>query len=203
MKVQRTIWSLCLILSGAAGLSGCSLTINVPGPPETPVAKATQPGQSTHLPRANRPSGRGRLLQVTNAPPRRAQPSEPAMPGYDPGRLAMSGQLKGWAPIDIEGTGIQVWMKTKWSDGKLLMRIAMLGPRDSLSMLTSGSREFQVKLRDRAGGDVDQFILPPSEFKWAPPTANHGVPTMEFESSASMPLELYERGANWNFYWSY
>lgn len=126
--------------------------------------------------------------------------AEAAKPKYDPKRLAFAANTKQWAPCEVPDLGIQAWLRTTWKDGKIYMRLALIGQTQALELFTNQWRQFRIKLSDEFGRPHNQYVVMPNQLKMSSSSIN-GLPTMEFESSVEMPLEVYEGCKNWNFEW--
>lgn len=115
-------------------------------------------------------------------------------------RLARAKEIQRWSDILVEGTGIKCHMKSRWLDGRLQLRVALLGPRDQLTQFIDGTKNFTLKLIDAKGKPVLGYKIDAEEFQWSEQTDE---PSLQFESSPHCPLVSYEACSNWKFTWQY
>ncbi len=187
---------LAAILSIAQLLTGCSDADHGKQLAEVaPVIQTPAPGSLVRKPTKPAP-----LPKAPSPPPTR--PDQPP-PGVDPGRWALAHQVRPWESVAVEGTGINCHMKTRGTNGKVDIRLALLGPRENLQAFIRGVKTFRVKFKDAAGSPINEYTIPASDFQWAPATANNGVPTLQFESSVDCPFELMDQAAHWMLYWDF
>ncbi len=130
-----------------------------------------------------------------------AAEAEAAKPHYDPVRLARAKKIRQWQSIIIPDLNIQCWLKSTWSDGKMNMRLAMIGDKNALTLFTGNWAYFKLVFTDQGNNNLQTSTLASSDLHWASPQTNGGNPTMEFEGSDECPLEVYESIVQWNFKW--
>jgi len=197
-QTRRASCFVCVaLLSIAPLLSGCSDADK--GRQLAAVAPVSQtPARGSLLGKPAKPA------QPPQAPPPPppTRPDQPP-PGIDRGRWALAHQVRPWESVAVEGMGINCHMKTRWANGKVEIRLALLGPRESLQAFIRRVKAFHVRFKDAAGGQINEYTVPASDFQWAPATANNGVPTMQFESSAECPFELMDQAMHWSLYWDF
>ncbi len=130
-----------------------------------------------------------------------AAEAEAAKPHYDPTRVAIAGKVRQWQNITVPDLNIQCWLKSTWKDGKMNMRLAMIGDKTALRLFTGNWPYFRLVFADQGGNNLRQSILASSDLRWANSLTNSGTPTMEFEGSDDCPLEVYESIVQWNLKW--
>ncbi len=127
---------------------------------------------------------------------------EAAKPHYDPVRLNMAAKWRQWADITIPDFNIHGWLKTNWVDGKMHLRLALLGEKDALRIFTGQWPYLRLVFADQSGVNLHQCTLATSDLKWDQGgLRNSGTPTMEFESDSECSLEVYESIVQWNLKW--
>lgn len=126
---------------------------------------------------------------------------QPPGPRYDPRRLKEAAEVKSWSNVNIEGKGVDFWLKTCWKNGQMSLRLALLGNPDGMKMLFDEAKMFRVRFSDATGSQVNEYTVAPEDLTWAPPSVNGGMPTMQFESSVDVPLEEYEQYRQWQLFW--
>jgi len=146
---------------------------------------------------------RGYLMQhdLPAPKPRQAAPQQQAGPRYDPRRLKEAAEVKSWSNVNVEGKGVDCWLKTCWKNGQMSLRLAMLGSPEGLHMFVDGAKQFRVRFSDATGAQVNEYTVAAEDMAWAPPTVNGGVPTLQFESSVDCSLEEYEQYRQWQLFW--
>ena len=127
-----------------------------------------------------------------------ARVAEAAKPHYDPTRLKMAAKPRQWSNITIPDININCWMKSTWTDGKMNLRLALLGQKDALRIFTGSWPYLKIILTDAGGNNLHQAVLKSADLRWADSLRNGGAPTMEFEASTECPLEVYETCNQWN-----
>jgi hypothetical protein len=198
----------CFVFAALAGCSTPESKQVVPKPPVAspattvehqfpihPVKKSVPPSEAVH-----RGPRRGSLLHDAGMDGQSGGGQQIAA-SADP-RIAAAGAVKIWAPVKLENGIIEVCMKTTWSQGKLNVHVALVGPRAILERFVSGWAGFALQFTDNDGNELMKFDIRPQDFEWAPPTVNNGIPTMQLDSSIECPLEPYEQSTNWNFSWN-
>lgn len=191
---------LIAMTSAISVLGGCSTTTpeESPAPPPEPVKtqKVVPPPNDSGI-------KRGTLIRQANNDIKatvkaKAKAKQAASP-----RVKLANSLRPWTEMVMEGTGITGWMKTRWADDQILIRLAFLGPRESLNSFMPRVQLFKLTLKDMQNAPVLFYTITPNDFQWAPPTVNNGTPTMQFESSAPCSLEEYERCNLWKLDWDW
>jgi len=117
-------------------------------------------------------------------------------------RLQKAAELKTWAPVKIEGSAVEVCLKTSWTQDQINVRVAMVGPQQVLDKFVTSVKGYQLRFTDPDGTELMNFDIQPQDFQWAPPTVNNGIPTMQLEGSIPCPLEPYENSSNWTLNWN-
>lgn len=178
-------------------LAGCNTqTVEEPTPPPAKPAIKPPPISSTGL-------KRGTLIRQANTDiathaKAKAKAAHDASP-----RVRKANTLRPWTEVQIPNTGITCWMKTRWADDQVLIRLALLGPRESINSFMPGIKQFKLNIKDMQNASVLFYTISPNDFEWAPPSVNNGTPTMQFESSAPCSLDEYERCNLWSFDWDW
>lgn len=130
------------------------------------------------------------------------QAAEAAKPHYDPTRLKIALKWRQWADITIPDLNIKCWLKSNWKDGKMHMRLALLGDKTALRLFTGNWPYFRLVFADQGGNNLHQCILATNQLHWDEQgLRNSGVPTMEYEADDEVPLEVYESIVQWNLKW--
>lgn len=124
-----------------------------------------------------------------------------AKPHYDPIRLRRAAAVKQWTVVTVPELNIDAWLKTTWKDGKMNLRLALMGQQEALNLFNSSWPVYRLTFADQSGTNINQVRIPTSEMHWASGTKNGGVPTLEFEGSEDCQLEIYEQCVQWNFRW--
>lgn len=139
-------------------------------------------------------------------PPPEPPPPQPApapVPQYSKARLKSAAEIHNWSNIHIDGTSIDAWLKTKWTNGAITVRLALLGGQEDLERFCASVKQFRLKFGDTTGNIIMEFTIDGPDLTFAPPGTNQGVPTMQFESSIECPLEQYESAHSWQLYWDH
>ncbi len=127
---------------------------------------------------------------------------EAAKPHYDPTRLNIAKNWRQWADITVPDLNIHAWLKTNWQNGKMHMRLALLGDKTALRLFTGNWPYFRLVFANQSGVNLHQCVLATSDLHWADSLRNSGTPTMEFESDDEVSLEVYESIVQWNLLWT-
>lgn len=128
---------------------------------------------------------------------------EAAKPRYDPVRLNMAKNWRQWADITIPDLNIKCWLKTNWINGRMHLRLALLGGDKTALRLFSGQWTYlRLVFADQSGVNLHQCMLASKELHWADSLRNSGTPTMEYEADDEISLEVYESIVQWNLQWT-
>jgi hypothetical protein len=125
------------------------------------------------------------------------------MPAYDPSRLKEAGQIKAYSGVNVPGTDINCFMRTKWSNGQVFLRLAILGSLPGVEQFVFGTKEYKIRFCDASGAQVNEYKVAGEDVTRAPASVNNGVPTYQFDSSAECSLEEYERYSQWQISWDF
>lgn len=131
-----------------------------------------------------------------------AAAAEAAKPHYDPTRLNIAKNWRQWADITIPDLNIKCWLKSNWKDGKMHLRLALLGDKTALRLFTGNWTYLRLVFANQQGVNLHQCFLATNDLKWADGLRNSGVPTMEFEADDECSLEIYESIVQWNLQWT-
>lgn len=229
-KSAKIEQSVCTSKPGAKGailllgfsiglLSGCSSGQSVQTPAEapskTPASATPMPSAPTTQPPQAVQGGfeRGKLLsrvreqqqaqaQASSGPPPQEGGGDPWLSRYGNDRLYKASTIRSWAVIPVIPVGIDAFMKTAWAKGNLHIRLAMLGPLQNLQMFLRDHNNLRLTFTDQSGNNLKEMIVPCASMQQAPPSANGGAPTFQFESDIECPLEEYEQFYQWTFEWN-
>jgi hypothetical protein len=174
----------------------------VKSPSQSPLKP--QQGPAAPPPVEQQAPPRGYLMQRDLPVPRpqqREQTGQPPGPRYDPQRLKDAAEVKSWSNVNIEGKGVDCWLKSCWKNGQMSLRLAMVGNPDGIRMVMDAAKQFRIRFSDATGEQVNEYTVLPEDLTWAPSSVNGGVPTMQFESSVDVSLEEYEQYRQWQFFW--
>jgi hypothetical protein len=130
-----------------------------------------------------------------------APEQDPWLAQYGNDRLWKASTIRSWAVVPVIPVGIEAFMKTAWAKGNLHIRLAMLGPQQNLQLFLRDNNRLHITFTDQAGTNLKEMIVPCSSMEQAPPSANGGAPTYQFESDIETPLEEYEQFYQWQFEW--
>lgn len=130
-----------------------------------------------------------------------AKAEEASKPHYDPQRIAQAARIRQWQNITVPDLNINCWLKSNWKDGKINFRLALLGDKTALRIFRGDWPYFKVIFTDGIGNNLQQAVVRSEDLHWADSLKNSGSPTLEFESSTEMPLEVYESSTSWNLKW--
>lgn len=197
MRLKKIPQGLYL-LAAIPWLTACnSAPVEEPAaPPPKPIQKAPPPAPASGL-------KRGTLINQANNDIRTHKEAK-AKAAYNASpRVRKANTLRPWTEVQIPNTGITCWMKTRWADDQVLIRLALLGPRESLNSFMPGIKQFKLTIKDMQNAPVLFYTISPNDFEWAPPSVNNGTPTMQFESFAPCSLDEYERCNLWSFDWDW
>ncbi len=122
-------------------------------------------------------------------------------PHYDPQRLQQAAKVRQWQNVTIPDFNINCWLKSTWTDGKMNLRLAMVGDKTALRIFQGKWPYFRLIFTDGIGNNLHQAWLRSSDLHWADSLKNSGAPTLEFEASTEMPLNVYESCVAWNIKW--
>jgi len=103
----------------------------------------------------------------------------------------------------VPGTDINCFMRTKWSNGQVFLRLAILGSEPGVEQFVFGTREFKIRFCDATGAQVNEYKVAGEDVTRAPAAVNNGVPTYQFDSSAECSLEEYEQYRQWSISWEF
>lgn len=122
-------------------------------------------------------------------------------PHYDPQRLAQALKVRQWQNVTIPDYNINCWLKSTWSDGKMNLRLALVGDKTALRVFQGKWPFFRLIFTDSIGNNLHQAWLRSDDLHWADSLKNSGAPTLEFEASTEVPLNIYESCVAWNLKW--
>lgn len=131
------------------------------------------------------------------------KPEETAsvVPQYDPIRLKKAENLKRWAGVRVPEVNIDAYLKSSWKDGRLNLRLALLGQKAALELFNSSWTRYRLSFAAQDGTSINQVVIPTSDMHFAGAQANNNIPTLEFEGSQECSLDVYEQSVQWNFEW--
>lgn len=130
-----------------------------------------------------------------------SEASQPEAFQYDPIRVKKAGTLKRWAGVHVPEINLDAYLKTAWKDGRINIRLALLGQKSALELFNSSWPKYKLSFAAQDGTNLYQVIIPSSEMRFAANQINNNIPTLEFEGSQECPLDIYEQSVQWNFEW--
>ncbi len=197
MRIEDQYKSLYL-LAVTGLLAGCSAA-----PVEEPASAPPKPAKKAPPPAPSSGLKRGTLINEANQAIKTHKEAKAKATYNASPRVRKANTLRPWTEVQIPNTGITCWMKTRWADDQVLIRLALLGPRESLNSFMPGIKQFKLTIKDMQNATVLFYTISPNDFEWAPPSVNNGTPTLQFESSAPCSLDEYERCNLWSFDWDW
>ena len=215
--LQKNLCRLTCLSLASLVLASCSAAKNAEHESNQPGTADTQTATSKQT-EADRLAASEKLSQLLEAKRQKqereeekariaeekavAAAAEAAKPRYDPTRIQIAHKWRQWADITVPDLNIHAWLKSNWKDGKMHMRLALLGDKTALRLFTGSWKYFRLVFTDQAGNNLHQSILATNDLHWDEAgLRNGGVPTMEFEGDSDIALPTYESIVQWNFKW--
>ena len=201
---ENKFWHLLLGSLLLTVLSGCSAS-----KPEGPEATMDRDAARQKLMQRKaaaaelqqREAEQQRLAEEKAAAEEARRQEEANRPHYDPQRLQMAAKVRQWQNVTIPDFNINCWLKSTWVDGKMNLRLALVGDKTALRIFQGKWPFFRLIFTDGIGNNLHQAWLRSSDLHWADSLKNSGAPTLEFESSTEVPLNIYESCVAWNLKW--
>lgn len=119
---------------------------------------------------------------------------------YSPQRRASALKPRKWASVTVPDLNIKAVFNSNWADDHLNYRVALLGQKDAIDVFLSRA-QVGVNFADQSGNKIFEFPIPSSEFQWAPPGFNQGIPTVQATGRIPLELPTYEQSVQWNLTW--
>lgn len=125
--------------------------------------------------------------------------AEAAKPHYEPARVQRAAKLRQWANITIPEYNLNGWMRSRWVNGSMQFRMALLGSREGLEAFCNTWPKLRITLADQGGTNMWEAIIATPDLHWS--NDNGGQATKVIESTVECPLEVYEHTVQWNLKW--
>jgi len=173
------------------------------GPPKPPghkILAQQRPAQHADSDASSAPSTPS---VADSAPAAEAPPKTSQMPDPRKARIEAAAKVKSYTPIGIPDTDVSCRLITRWSDGHCLLRLAIVGSRQNLVQFVSGAQQFKLNICNGNGAVLHRCGIYGMELKPAPPSANNGVPTFQYDGSFDCALEEYEAYAQFQLGYDY